>query len=343
MRNLVFALTLISFHAGGGGLLADTIYLYDRSGSMSDSMDGLRKIEIARDAFSAALNRMPDRLPIGLMSFPSDGHCGVVSTAVLEEAKAARPGLDRKVRGIEPDGMTPLALAIDTAGKMFKERREINRIIVITDGLETCGGDPEAMARKWHTAGLNIVVHIISFAMAENERLRLEAVARAGGGTYVNVERREDAFWGISGLSRLSASGKCEDTRMGNYTLGGDGFIRNRSLQTSWSMCAAGQTYEMCGCRGTPVVYSTRTDAEAACRKAGNRTLRLPTIDELQSLIFRRKEKPFLDTSMFPSASPHRYWSSSVFGDNQTSIYDFEQGRSELVESEPALARCVSP
>lgn len=340
MRTSILALLIIS--SSGGGLLADTIYLYDRSGSMAESMDGLKKIEIARDAFSAALFRMPERLPIGLMSFPNDGQCGVASTATLEEARTARPGLDRQVRGIEPDGMTPLASAIDRAGRMFKERREINRIIVITDGLETCGGDPEAMARKWHSAGLNIIVHIISFAMAENERLKLEAVARAGGGTYVNVVRREDAFWGISGLSRLSAGGRCEDTKFGNLTLGGDGVVRDRTLRTGWSMCAAGQTYEMCGCRGTPAVYETRAKADAACRYSGIRSARLPTIEELQTLIFRRKEKPFLNTSVFPSASPHRYWSASAFGDNQTSIYDFETGRSELVDSEPALARCIA-
>ena len=323
-------------------LFADTVYLYDRSGSMSEAMDGLRKIEIARDAFSAALLRMPDRLPVGLMSFPDDGNCGVPTVVSLKAVSESRSQLDSSVRSMEPGGSTPLAQAIETAGQMFRQRQEINRIIVITDGLETCGGDPEAAARKWHNAGLNIIIHIISFAMSDADRLRLEAVAKAGGGMYINVGRRDDAFWGLSGLSRLGPGGRCEETRSGSLVIGADGFVRDRNSTGAWSMCAAGQTYEMCACRGAPAFYSTREKAAAACRVSAGRSARLPTIDELQTLIFRRNRAPFLDTSIFPSLSPHRYWSSSVFGDDMTSVYDFQAGHSETIDSEPALARCMA-
>src|SRR5262249_52530853 len=105
-------------------LAADTIYLYDRSGSMSESMDELRKIDVARDAFASALLRAPDKQRIGFSSFPSDGNCGVTTTFQLNEAGVVRASLDSDVRKIEPQGSTPLALAIDSAGKLFQEKKE---------------------------------------------------------------------------------------------------------------------------------------------------------------------------------------------------------------------------
>ncbi len=313
---------------------ADTIYLYDRSGSMDESMDSLRKIEIARDAFNSAMRRMPDKLSVGFASFPADGGCGVTDSIDLRPAAGVRASLEKAVNSIEPAGSTPLALAIDSAGKMFTKNKEINRIIIITDGIETCGGDPEAMARKWHNAGLNIVVHIISFAMGDVEQKRLEAVARAGGGAYINVVKREDALWGMTGLARLTSRGTCEEIRTGPWTLTAGGYARSASGQ-QWSLCAAGQKFEMCACRGAPALY-TKQQASSLCPGG-----RLPSIEDLEGLIHQRKSRPFLDTSVFSSAAPHRYWSSSVFGDDQRSVYDFSLGQSETIDAGNALVRCL--
>ena len=46
---------------------------------------------------------------------------------------------------IRPTGGTPLYLAIGIAAEYMDEnaRGEVRRIIVLTDGIDTCGGGPE--------------------------------------------------------------------------------------------------------------------------------------------------------------------------------------------------------
>lgn len=60
-------------------------------------------------------------------------------------------------------------------------------IFVVSDGLETCGGDPVAAARALRQSDVKAAVNIIGFNIPEKERKALESVAGAGGGMFTNV------------------------------------------------------------------------------------------------------------------------------------------------------------
>ena len=59
-----------------------------------------------------------------------------------------------------------------------------NRIVIISDGLETCDGDPVASAQGLLDQGIEVVVDVIGFDLADADRASLEEVARVTGGTY---------------------------------------------------------------------------------------------------------------------------------------------------------------
>jgi Ca-activated chloride channel family protein len=54
--------------------------------------------------------------------------------------------LHKKLSAITPQGITPLALSIEKGANDFPKTPGRNIMIVITDGLESCGGDPCATA-----------------------------------------------------------------------------------------------------------------------------------------------------------------------------------------------------
>ncbi|MCZ7687233.1 MAG: VWA domain-containing protein [Sandaracinaceae bacterium] len=100
---------------------------------------------------------------------------------------APPPSLDLELRGT---GTTPIAGSLDDARTFLTGVRSGDvaamcrpyRVILITDGQETCGGDPVAAATALRTAGFP--TYVIGFATDDaTVRANLDAIAAAGGTT----------------------------------------------------------------------------------------------------------------------------------------------------------------
>ena len=66
-------------------------------------------------------------------------------------------------------------------------------VVLVTDGLESCGGDPVQAARELREQG--ITVHLIGFGLgnaADEDAASLQAVANASGGRYVTAGSAEE-------------------------------------------------------------------------------------------------------------------------------------------------------
>ena len=61
----------------------------------------------------------------------------------------------------------------------------------MSDGGETCDGDPAAAAKSLKESEISPVVNIIGFDLDSESEKQLMAVADAVGGTYVNVRNHE--------------------------------------------------------------------------------------------------------------------------------------------------------
>jgi Ca-activated chloride channel family protein len=168
----------------------------DSSGSMRGMAGGERKIEAAKAAVRSFLASLPADVEVGLVVF---GHRGssradgkAASCAAAGSEIMAQPGRDRSallaaVDEARATGWTPLASAIMRAGEPFlaSERLGEQAVYVVSDGVETCGGDPVAAARALREGHVRAIVNIIGFDIAAGERAALESVADAGGGRYL--------------------------------------------------------------------------------------------------------------------------------------------------------------
>ena len=75
----------------------------------------------------------------------------------------------------------------------FGQSRDDRALVLVTDGLESCGGDPVGAARALREQG--IVVHLIGFGMgnaADEDTASLRAIANASGGRYVTAGSAEE-------------------------------------------------------------------------------------------------------------------------------------------------------
>ena len=97
-----------------------------------------------------------------------------------------QPGTDQEIRG---SGTTPLGGALTSANTYLDQVRPTDpkilcrpyRVILVTDGAETCGGDPVAAAAALRADGA--LVYVIGFATPQQAVIdNLNAIALAGGG-----------------------------------------------------------------------------------------------------------------------------------------------------------------
>lgn len=105
----------------------------------------------------------------------------------------SRRELERTVERIEPRGGTPLGGALDLAfeylHKHSKHPAESRRIVVLSDGLETCGTSPGAVVAAWDS-GLRESqgFDIIGIGLSPSEQAALEQLAKAAGGRMESGE-----------------------------------------------------------------------------------------------------------------------------------------------------------
>jgi Ca-activated chloride channel family protein len=95
---------------------------------------------------------------------------------------------------VQAIGWTPLATALQRAGGLFSlsEIPGEQIVYVVSDGEETCGGDPVAAARRLREGGTKAIVNIIGFGIPTREARALQAVAQAGGGSFTNARDRNE-------------------------------------------------------------------------------------------------------------------------------------------------------
>ena len=100
--------------------------------------------------------------------------------------------------GLNNNGGTPLAKAIDIAC-LHACRKSINtNVIILSDGSENCGGDPVSAIRKWQGLHVNIIVNTIGFVVDYMAQEQLEAITMAGRGRYLEARNEKQLDYALS-------------------------------------------------------------------------------------------------------------------------------------------------
>lgn len=195
----------------GGSRLTDeqnTLLILDSSGSMAgQDSTGVTKIEAARDALERYVVGTPDSFNLGLTVYGHEGSSdssdreqscqGIETFAGLGELNVdnARQTLGQ----FQPAGWTPIEGSLNAAAEEFAgEEDAANRVVIVTDGIETCGGNPVAAARELKESGVAVTVDVVGFALEDGSQAEaLRRVAEVTGGEYAdarNATELDDYF-----------------------------------------------------------------------------------------------------------------------------------------------------
>lgn len=150
-----------------GECASDAMIVFDGSASMDeigfDTGEATRIVE-ARAALRRA---MPDIAPyrrVGLLIYgpgPDDA-CSNIDLRFGPVTESAGPVV-AAIDGLRPGGMTPLSEAVARAAEILNWRRDPAVVVLVTDGNETCGGAPCALADRLERDGRDLTVHVVGF------------------------------------------------------------------------------------------------------------------------------------------------------------------------------------
>ena len=169
----------------------------DASRSMWGRMHGQPKMVVAKDILQDVSYWFPEDLDLALRAYgstsPSDSNdCGD-SMLLVPFGDENREPIRRAIAGLRPLGQTPIAYALNQASRDFGAMEADRAVVLVTDGIESCGGDPAYAAQQLREQG--IIVHVIGFGFgnaADEDTASLRAIANASGGRYVTAGSAEE-------------------------------------------------------------------------------------------------------------------------------------------------------
>jgi Ca-activated chloride channel family protein len=168
---------------------ANIMFILDASGSMWGEVEGRDKIAIAKEVMTELIQGLPEGSRVGLTAYGHrrKGDCSDVE-ALVPLGPMDKERLTEQVQAISPKGKTPITRSVRQTAETLRTVEDETVIVLVSDGKETCQGDPCAMVRELKEAGIRFTLHVIGFDVTEEERRQLECMASAGGGTYYTAQ-----------------------------------------------------------------------------------------------------------------------------------------------------------
>jgi Ca-activated chloride channel family protein len=253
------------------------IVMIDGSGSMAGRMGDRTRLELAREAALGFVDELPASVQTSLLVFGQQGDNSQAGKArscsaidVPAPMSADRGRLRAALGQVRAVGWTPLAAGLERAEALLSASAIPGEqvIYVVSDGEETCGGDPVAVARRINSGRTRAIVNVIGFNLSSGEAAKLTAVARAGGGGFVNLSSAAE-------LDRFTAQVRDSIRRTDNAVATGIATTDNRvatgiavtDAQTCASILAADEATAMSidltdrRTAGSPVAFQAEAEA----------------------------------------------------------------------------------
>ncbi|MET9458297.1 VWA domain-containing protein [Streptomyces canus] len=172
----------------------------DVSGSMRTAdIDGGTRMAAAKQAFNEVLDATPEEVQLGIRTlganYPGDNQkTGCKDTAQLYPVSTLdRTEAKTQVATLSPTGWTPIGPALLKAADDFTDGASSKRIVLISDGEDTCAPlDPCEVAREIAAKGIGLTIDTLGLVPNTKMRQQLSCIAEATGGTYTSVEHADE-------------------------------------------------------------------------------------------------------------------------------------------------------
>ncbi|WP_162176724.1 vWA domain-containing protein [Hyphomonas beringensis] len=174
--------------------------ILDASGSMLKRLGSQRRIDLAKTALGDYLTAQQARLDAGAgLETGLRIFGGEPESCDTELARPLAPfdkdRLASAISSVRPqnNAKTAIGAGLFAAGEDLKGAAYPASILLITDGEETCGGNPMLSIAHLKRLGIEARVDVVSYALEpEVDRAPFEAWAKAGGGLYIDAEDGAD-------------------------------------------------------------------------------------------------------------------------------------------------------
>ena len=202
----------------------------DASKSMWGQIDGQSKMEIAKATLEDVSYWLPDDFDLALRAYgntsaSNQNNCAD-SSLLVPFGERNREYIRHAIAGLRPTGQTPIAYALNQAAHDFGSLQSARTLVLVSDGIESCGGDPVMAAHALRQQG--IVVHIIGFGLGnatDEDAASLQAVANASGGRYVTAGSAEELKAALAETVATSFSVYRGNTEVASGSLGSAGVM----------------------------------------------------------------------------------------------------------------------
>ena len=170
------------------------LFVFDASQSMMGYWDSDRKINIARRTLISIIDSL-ETLSNVQMALRVYGHQSPVPPQDCNDtrlevpfSKGNAPKIRQELRYLNPKGTTPIANSLERAGNDFPDPCVDcrNIIILITDGIEACDGDPCAVSYALQQQGIVLKPFVIGIGIDEGFKETFECI-----GHYYNASDEE--------------------------------------------------------------------------------------------------------------------------------------------------------
>jgi Ca-activated chloride channel family protein len=174
-----------------------TMIILDGSNSMWGQLQGINKIVTARESLATLLENAHGNIDFGLLTYGNRRKSSCSDfTLVSKPEDYDQKTMLRNIRRMKPYGRSPIADALKKAAASLPQQNA--HILLVSDGEESCGGDPCAVAKELRRSNPDLQIDVIGFR--DEKEAQLECIAENGNGAFVfanNTERLKTLLAGV--------------------------------------------------------------------------------------------------------------------------------------------------
>ena len=192
------------------------LLVFDASASMEDKIYGETKIHIAKRVLEAVLTKADSDVNLGLRVYGAGNPSGNPYIDCNDSKLLVLPGTDNRrtiisaIYKILPRGFTPITYSLSQAVQDLTPYNGEKSIILISDGLETCGGDPCQLAQNLNSSGIDLKIDVVGFGVRDDwaAQEQLMCIALNTDGRYFSAENDEQLTRSITESINKSVTGR---------------------------------------------------------------------------------------------------------------------------------------
>ncbi|MCP4266116.1 MAG: VWA domain-containing protein [Candidatus Brocadiaceae bacterium] len=177
-----------------GAAKSHLLFIFDSSKSMNDLIDDKEtKLNAAKKALSNFVGTLPADLSVGLEVY---GHmesdeCEDIEI-IVPVGKLNVAEMQQKINSLQAFGATPVAAALEKGAAAMRSLNGKKTIVLISDGVDTCDGDPvRAAERIRKEMGIDVNIQVTGFGVDENAKEQFKRTASACGGNYYAADNAQ--------------------------------------------------------------------------------------------------------------------------------------------------------